>query len=108
MRREGGRLPLVGRGDGRGVGGGPQGKGQDPVPRGGGQPPAKQVSPAPTPLLQDSVSASAGLSPRPLPTLAMERSTYRRFGDSGNSGGTAIASGVRGICLCVLNLEGPG
>lgn len=85
-----------------------QGKGQGPVPRGGGQPPAKQVSPAPNPLLEDSGSASAGLSPRPLPTLAMEWSTYRRFGDSGNSGGTAIASGVRGICLCVLNLEGPG
>lgn len=85
-----------------------QGKVQYPVPRGGRQPPVKQVSPAPLPFLEDNGTASSGLSLRPLPTLVMEWSTYRRFGDSGNSGGTAIASGVRGICLCVLNLEGPG
>lgn len=34
--------------------------------------------------------------------------THRRFGDSGSIGGPSIASGVHGICLRVLNLEGPG
>lgn len=40
-------------------------------------------------------------------SLAMNQGTHRRFGDSSSSGGPSIASGVHGICLRVLNLEGP-
>lgn len=115
MGREDRELPFVGRGDGKSQD--LRGEGQYPLPRGDGQPPVKPGLSLPIPqslglgtglFLEDNGTLGFGTeSQRPLPPSAMAQSTHRRFGDSGNSGGPSIASGVHSICLCVLNLEGP-